>query len=242
MSSNPNFEDFLDGLLGPDDEAAIEKQVTSDPRLAREASLQGRIDRELKDMYAYDESRAPVFPAEPEVEAPAPIVFPGRNRMWRGMAIAAALLLVGIGVRVAVFSGGPVGRTVGPEKVYAKLISRGFQPEFVCTTDEEFKKATKDRLGTPLLMASASNIQLLGWAYNAGFPGKLIGDSTMLLLAKVDSKEVLVMMDQVASDRELKLPAGSGLYLHRRVVGSIVNYEISPFETAKIVDRLSVPQ
>jgi len=240
---NPSFDDFLDALLGSEDEAAVQRQVASDPKLAKEASLQGRIDRELKDMYAYDESRALVFPAEPRVDAepPAPIVFPGRNRMWRGMAIAAALLLVGIGVRVAVFSGGPVDRTVGPEKVYAKLISRGFQPEFVCTDDEGFKKATKDRLGTPLVMASASNIKLLGWAYNAGFPGKLIGDHTMLLLAKVDSKEVLVMMDQVASDRELKLPAGSGLYLHRRVVGSIVNYEISPFETAKIVDRLSVP-
>lgn len=241
---NPNFDDFLDGLLGAEDEAAVERKVASDPKLAKEASLQGRIDRELKDMYAYDESRAPVFPAEPraEVEPPAPIVFPGRNRMWRGMAIAAALLLVGIGVRVAVFSGGAgPGRTVGPEKVYAKLMSRGFEPEFVCTDDEGFKKATKDRLGTPLVMASASNIKLLGWAYNAGFPGKLIGDHTMLLLAKVDSKEVLVMMDQVASDRELSLPAGSGLFLHRRVVGPIVNYEISPFETAKIVDRLWVP-
>jgi hypothetical protein len=89
-------------------------------------------------------------------------------------------------------------------------------------------------------MTPESNIELLGWAYNAGFRGKIIGDHTMMLLAKVDSKEVLVMMDRAASDRPLTLPPGSSLHLYRKVVGPIVNYEISPFDAARIVERLSV--
>ncbi len=242
-SAEDKFDDFLDRLLGPEDEAAMTRQVASDPKLAKEARLQDQVDAELKAMYSYDESRAPVFPSE----ASAPIPFPKAqhtrpNRMWRSMAIAAALLLVGIGVRLSVFSSsGVTSRTVSPEKVYAKLMSRGFEPEFKCTSPDDFKRVTKERLGTSLAMAEAPNIELMGWAYNAGFPGKLIGDHTMLMLTKVDSKEVLVMMDYAASDRPLSIPAGSGLYLHRKVVGPVVNYEISPFATSKILDRLSMP-
>lgn len=240
--SENKLDAFLDRLLGPEEEAAMTRQVQHDADLAEKAELQEHIDAELKAMYAYDESRAPVFPAE----APAPIAFPNvqtarPNRMWRGMAIAAALLLVGIGVRLAVFSGNSVtGRTVSPEKVYAKLMLNGFAPETVCKEKDQFVQITKERLGTPLWVTEDSSIQLLGWAYNAGFPGKLIGDHTFLLLARVDSKEVLVMMDHANSDRTLSVPAGSGLYLHRKVVGPIVNYEVSPFATPRIVDRLHI--
>jgi hypothetical protein len=83
-SPDDKLDDFLDRLLGPEDEAAMTRKVEADQALANEAALQDHIDAELKDMYRYDESRAPVFGSE--AEAPAPIAFPTKNPFASGGA------------------------------------------------------------------------------------------------------------------------------------------------------------
>lgn len=247
-SSTPNdkaarLEKYLDHLLGPES-AQAQREIDADPRLHQEVELQHWIDSELDEMFAYDSSRAPVIPHAEEA-APIPFV-KTRGTRFRPLAMAAALLLAGIGVWIAVNQLRPVTpevRYVAAQAVYDKLNAGGFKPDFVCTTDEEFKAATKKQFGSPLLLASAPGITPLGWAYNAGFRGKIVGDRTMMLLTKVDDKNVLVLMD--TTDRPaahpIELPSGAGLHVFRRQVGPVVNYEITPFDTERVIGQLREP-
>jgi hypothetical protein len=134
-----------------------------------------------------------------------------------------------------------VARLVNPDTVYERMESRSFTPEFVCKDNTEFRAAVEKRLGSPLELADAGDIKVLGWAYTAEFPGKVIGDKTMIMMTKVGDAYPIVLMDRAADDRTLTLKPGSKLHLFRRQVGPIVAYEVTPLETPRIVDLLREP-
>jgi hypothetical protein len=244
MSHTPQHDKldaFMDRLLGPAEEAKVRRAVDADPELQRETELQRWIDSELGEMFAYDSSRAPVIPHVEEA-APQPIPF-RRPNLFKPLALAAAVVLAGIAVWIGVNRSGSKSAQlyVAADTVYNKLVSRGFEPEFVCTTDEEFRAATKKRFGTPLMLASTPGVIPLGWAYNAGFRGRIVGDKTMMLLAKVDDKNVLVLMDTSDRPADRPITGAPGLKVFKRSVGPIVNYEITPLDRERVINNLREP-
>lgn len=131
-----------------------------------------------------------------------------------------------------------------PDAVYGRLVAAGFTPEWKCENDEQFKKAVNDRLGQPLLLAnSLPGVEVLGWAYsNKSYGGSPLTNQVMILLARVDSKDVVVFVDQKSNDREhLSVKHRCGLRLFRREVGELVAYELTPLAEPRVVQNFYQP-
>lgn len=246
---------YLDGLLGEAERAEFESLLSRDPGLADAVALQRRIDAEIRAALAPPET-APAPAADPLAATvpfqrprvatvrgtspalqPAPRSVLARLRPW---ALAAGLALAAIGAYVVAQrqAAGEV-KYVEPADLYARLKSTGFTPEFVCTTDAEFAGAVQARLGSPLALApeGRAGVQLVGWAYGNTYEGRIVGPDTLVLMTRLDgTHDVLVLMDKAASDRRLAVPPGSGLSLFRRQVGSIVLYELTPLDKARLLD------
>ena len=160
--------------------------------------------------------------------------------IWR-VAAAVALLLFGAWVvHFALNAGGPepVNRYAqrGLEQVYQDDLAAGFEPLWVCETDHEFARTFAQRLGQPLLMAQGpASIQALGLSY-----ANAISGGTTYLLAKVDGESVLVFVDRVDRDPGQAVTSGK-LHLHRRELGELVLYELSPFDQPRVFDLFYVP-
>jgi hypothetical protein len=233
------MEKFLDGLLAPEEMADVRRAVEADPELKREADLQRWIDSELDEIFAYDSTRAPKVP-HVSVDAPAPIKIETRRRNLRLLALAAAVVLVGVVVRLSLSLWGPGTQVeyAKADEVYNKLVATGFKPAVVCTTDEQFKDFTEKRLGNPLLLASASGVEALGWAYSAPVPGQIVGQRTVLLYTKVDSQNVLVLMDSVDRPAGHPVKVSPPLHVFRQQVGAVVAYEITPLDSPRVVPNL----
>lgn len=238
---DPRMEKFLDGLLTPDEMGATRRAVEADPELRRERDLQRWIDSELNDMFEYDSSRAPVVPHEEEA-APEPIRIETRRPgpRWRVLAAAAVFLLAGAGVYLYLESITPRVEYAKADDVYSKLVSTGFKPTIICTTDEQFREFTEKRLGTPIVLAAAPHVEALGWAYASPVPGTIVGGRTSLLYTKVDGKEVLVLMD--ANDRPADHPitVAPPLHVFKEQVGGVTTYEITPLNEKRVVNNLRV--
>ncbi len=85
-------------------------------------------------------------------------------------------------------------------------------------------------------------IELLGWAYDAGYRTRVLGNESLILMARSDGHEVIVLMDKLASDRPLPAPTAPGVHLHRRVVGQMVVYEVSRSATPLVADKVYDPE
>ena len=236
------IEAYLDGTLSAEERSRFEAEIAADPELFRLIELQGWMDAELAEQYAYQ------APPGGYVPAPAPLPIRRGIPTWvRPLALAAAVVLVAAGVWFGLVKGGGgggarPGRVVSPNAVYAKLESRGWEPEFVCTDDAGFQAAVEKRVGSPLLLEPDPEIRALGWAYNAGFSGKIVGDHTMMLLTLVGKERVLVLMDQLSGDRKLEVDPGSPLHVFRRVIGPLVVYEVTPLDKPHVIERLFDPR
>ncbi len=250
------LDEYLDGLLSGEDRAAFEREMARDPALAEAARVQGAIDADLRAGLAY-EPRVGGAPALrlagggqlPVTTAPAAPRVAGRVGDWKRQAAAvAALVMLAAGVIWMNLSPGPRGPAAGaiaeisPETAFTNLVAGGFKPEFVCTTDVEFAKAVKDRFGQALLVAATPSVELLGWAYDAGYRTRVLGDMSLILMAKAEGREVIVLMDKVEHDRAMPPPTAAGLHLHRRVVGRMVVYEVSHAATPVILDKVYDPE
>ena len=156
------------------------------------------------------------------------------------MLLAASLLLGMAGVWAAYvqYTTPTFAKFVEPGELYAQISAGGFTPEFICTDDAGFAKAVADRLGTALHMTTSATIAPLGWAYGNAYQGKIVGDKTLVMLARSGDANVLVLMDHVGADRPLKVDPASGLSLFRSQIGPIVLYEITPLKEATVIPTL----
>jgi hypothetical protein len=226
---------YVDGALSVVEREAIEREMQSDRALAEEVRLQQWIDRELAGMFAYE-------PAE--VAPPAPIPIAGRRAWWAALAVAAVVVLAGVAAWLALGRGGKPSRPerlFGPDAVYARMEARNFEPTFVCKDNAEFAAAVQKRLGSPLVIDDDPGVKVLGWAYSAEFPGRIIGEKTMILMCRLAEAHSVVLMDEARADRPLSLPAGSNLHLFRRQIGALVLYEVTPLDSPRVLDRLRPP-
>ncbi len=160
-------------------------------------------------------------------------------------ATAAIVAIVGaIGLTIWSENRRPTPPDPSPDALYGRLVAGGFTPQWKCENDEQFKQAVQDRLGQPLLLASAvPGVEVLGWAYsNNSYDGAPLTDQVMILLARADSREVVVFVDQAKNDRErLTVRHRCGLQLFRREVGDLVAYELTPLSEPRVVQNFFVP-
>jgi anti-sigma factor RsiW len=248
---DPRVDLYIDGLLSGDELAAFERELAGSESLRRQLESQDRIDTGLKALYAYDPTRvemlvAPSVIGRVDSRSAAPTAPPASatkagslaRLRWYGLAAAVCLAAAGIWATYVNLTTPSFEKFLGPAEVYAMVD----KPEFVCKNDQEFADAVEKRLGQPLVLAAAPGIEALGWAYGDDYNGKIVGAKTMVLINRVGDQKVLVFMDRKRDDRTIAVPAGSGLNLHRREIGSLVVYEVTPLPKAEVIDHLYDPR
>jgi hypothetical protein len=185
----------------------------------------------------------------------------GSRRAWwiAGTSAAAALagtayVLLPTGVKPSpVGSPGPVAArpTRTPESLYRMLHKRGFKPAFVCENDEQFDRFLTDRFGGSFLLASSAALEVVGWDYADG----MVGEATAVVMTRFEGKEVVLLVDRAEEDRKPPAPcdgnsdgSSSGekpetpLFMHRAEIGSLVVYEVSPFDQPAVLPKAYIPK
>lgn len=233
---------YFDGLMTPEQTAAFIEQIKTDAALRERFELQQRINESARRSLAYV---APTPQAITEtvraatIANAAPLAFrapaiPTRLR-WL-LAAAAAVLLATAGVLVYK----PTGvKPFPPEQYYTQQVANNWKPQWVCESDEEFVRWTNFHFKSPVLISmSTPGIQVMGWNFAPRLDqGTPLNNTTLALLTRVGDDRVLVLMDEVASDRKISVPESSGLKLFRRVVGNIVMYELTPRNEESIINH-----
>lgn len=162
-------------------------------------------------------------------------------RGLRTLHVAAAAMLAiaaAAGIYVTTMQNGsppvqptPVAKSkLTPAALYARLMKKKFRPEFKCENDEQFASFLGERFGTGAVLAQASGVEVLGWDYADG----MLGEATAVIMAKVDGKEVVLVVDQEKYDKTLEEPDGE-LSMFRETCNRLVFYEITPIGMAKLL-------
>lgn len=229
-------------MTGPAREA-FERSVASDPGLANQVRLQAQIDRALGRLFAESPALAGKM-AGTAAGRTAGRVAPGVStgaasprRLWFRPAIWSVAAVVVIAAALAVYFGVFAGgRSAVLAKVYRDQVAAGFKPQRVCTTVGEFSGWTRAYVGQPLYPPEQHpGVEFVGWSY-----APAITKNTPILLARVDGKDVVVVMDRkVKETHELPVPKGDGLSGFRAEIGSAVLYEVTPLDHPAILPLLS---
>ncbi|MCO6435994.1 MAG: hypothetical protein J5J06_02775 [Phycisphaerae bacterium] len=254
MSLDPNIpiddqlDRYHDGMMSEDERRAFEQRLASDPELRRELQHQDRIDAEIRRVFApprVESERADDVLnralAATAGGTRAPRMSASPRSPWRFVAALAAALAMSIyaGWQVYEFTRPerPAVRSyvVGPKRsmlaVYREELEKGFKPEWVCRNEEEFRRSFSDRFGQALAFAHLPrNVCPQGLSYE-----HIFSTFTMHLLVRVDDRAVVVFADKLDRDEPQTLPPDSDLHLHRRVIGDLVLYEISPFAEPRVI-------
>ena len=245
------FEGLLDaylaGELQGEELARFEAMLKVDPVLRAEVELQRAIDNSLRASCAAPADFAQrlavtATSAVPQLTA-AQRPMPKTSPWTRRFAIAAMLVL-------GVFGAWNIWQFVKPqpapypdtgprrtlEVAYHEIIDDGFEPAWICRNDQEFLENVRKSLGKDLLIAQVDpGVRVLGLAY-----ANTISPWTVMILAYVDGKPVVVFADRSMADRQLPQPA-PGLTLHKREIGEIVLYELSPHKEARVLPQIYEP-
>jgi hypothetical protein len=250
------LEAYLDGELRGEALAGFERRLASDAGLRAEVELQRTIDGSLGKLFGQQPALA-MREGMPSVagkigETPGVTGRAGGRGQWIFRAVlglAATFLLATAGLWYAgivdpsVWLGGtptPKVRLVSLDKAYRQQEASQFQPDFKCEDDKQFADWVNGRYGQELLVRPIEGLEVTGWTYYA--TGSVLSPQSALLLAKVDGKDVVVVMDRKRHDRSLTVPPDSGLHMFKRIIGGIVLYEVTPLSTEKVLPRFYDPK
>lgn len=224
------MERYLDGDLDEAERSAFERELLRSPELRAQVEAQRHIDGSLRRLFSppgavASTSYSPA-PKHPRVTA---------HRLGR-LAAAAVVALAAVAVWWGLLRGS--GEPNPLERMYTVALARGFTPEEVCTTEEAFAAWVQDKYGQTLYPPPARDgLELLGWSYGRG-----VSTYSGFLLARVDGREVLVMVDRAAQEESrLPRPQDSSLRQFRRRIGDLVIYELTPLPSPGIVEGLRLP-
>lgn len=242
---NQRLENFLDGLMSPEEAAAFEQQAAGDAALNREIELQKRVDESLGRMFvppaapvdilALAKSRA-AEPESPTVQLAKPAETMANRRRTVLTVLAACLSWIVVGWMV--FQGEEEGyRELALAEIYGNCVDAGFQPKWVCEDDVEFAQTFQKRQGRPLLLKPDSRDVMVGLSYLEG-----ITPETTTMLARVDGEPVLVFVERLDRDRQPEEPSRwSGLRLFRRELEDLVMYEVTPLDEPRVMANFYIP-
>lgn len=246
---------YLDDLLSSAEQAAFEARLAAERDLADAVACQRRVDESLE-RYARPPDAAAVLQAAmlaAAAQAQAGTDSPGRAIRppvgvpgWRRLAIAAVLVLglIGSWQIYRLNWGGPQGRyDVGPHRTmaqaYRHTIEEGFTAKWVCRDDREFALVFLDQFGDMLSMnfPLPAGVEALGLKYF-----DVISPRTISMLARVEGVPVMVFVDRLERDHDTVREVPPGLSLHRRQLGSLVLYEITPRDEPALIFHLQRPE
>jgi hypothetical protein len=237
---------YLDGLLSGPERAEFERRLESEPELRAGLELQTQINASL--------SRSFVVPTPERVMGPVRTARSSASR-WsiphllrsRWVALAASLLLV-LGVWTAWRAGQPntfEDYPVSPnwysmEMVYRMETAKGFKPQWVCDSERELATTYWQQLDQPLAIPIPAEKKGWGLSYF-----NTLSPKTVVLLAKVNDTPVMVFADRAErADKEKDVVPSpeSNLKAHRRQVGDLVLYEVSPLPKPHLLDEFYEPK
>lgn len=246
------LDEYIDGQLAGERRDRYERDVLGrSAELAAEVDRQRILDASLRRVFAVPAGTR-ARKEQTDVDRRKPThrgTLPARSSS-RILAIAAVLA-------AGVFGGWRIWQFVQPPKlqdpyaltpwrsmfaVYDAVVTGGFRPEWVCKDDAEFAKVTRKRLGTPLLLAQSDAVAALGWQY-----ANTLGPHTLCLLAAVRAEpaaeptNVIVFADRVRNDRPPDEPETSARHVFRRIIDSVVLYEVTPLSAPMVLERFYQP-
>lgn len=237
QSVDTQLEMYLDGLLSGPELLKFEQTLRNDPRRREQVALQAGMDASLARLFPLAQ------PSATHADALAgkfePVQLRRRTTRWIvGVAAAAAIgavLLVwrpfGSGHSTPFFRPQPVA------ELYVQAVDSGFLPYYKCDEADRFAAVFDRRQGLPLrLLPLPEGIEMLGISY----PGGLSRDSTAML-CRVDAQPVMVLVDRAQADLPIaQRNDNPSLHVFREERDGLVFYEITPFDEARVIDRLAI--
>lgn len=222
---------YLDGSLSPAERAEFERELRVNPALRRELDSLAAVDSGLRRVLAPQPIEAPVAPISPRTVVARIHRTTGRPA-WLMAGIAAALALA-----ASLWLVLPPAQAKWEAKAsnyYAAQEKTGFRPEEVCTTDEQFRQWTTRVLKESLEPINvAGGPKWVGWNYN-----KLFSDFTAVLVAQVDGRFVLVMLDRQAPELSKGTSLPKGLRAFSRTINGLKLVEITPLDTPRVLNAI----
>jgi hypothetical protein len=240
MHTNPTHNDgsqellerYLDGLLSESERAAFEARAKNEPELRSQIELQGELRSGLFRLYREPGVRHGPVIASGTTGQPAKTA--RHRRLFLLLGAAAVVAIAAVVVWMQNGEGDASRDRLFAE--YNRVVAKGFVPAEVCTTDQEFVKWTDDRFKHPLRpvhppAGSTPVVTLVGWDHTP-----LFSYYTGLLLARVDGKPVVVVMDPSVEGDKMPTEKHSGQpRLFSRKVGGVWLFEITPLDKPSVI-------
>jgi hypothetical protein len=239
--ADTQLERYLDGLLTESERVAVEESLRNDPALRERVELQRRIDASLVRLYP------PGQPSHAHLEqlaaqfGDAATAATGRHRIapWvTGLAAAAAIgAVLFVWQQFGTQNARPFFEPRPVAELYAQAVDSGFTPYYKCDEADRFAAVFDRRQGQPLkLLPLAEGTQMLGISY----PGGLSRDSTAML-CRVDNQPVMVLVDRAQVDKAVAQKNDNpNVNVFREERDGLVFYEVTPFDSARVIDRLAI--
>lgn len=170
-------------------------------------------------------------------------------RVWRWAGLGGAgLVLLGIIVWQFGWFGWGVGGSVDGElaRAYGRERGAGFVPQVVETVANELSWQISSKLGRPVTIGGGD--AGVRWRGFSPASGEGVGTPLRLaLLAEVDGRDVLLLVDVVGSKQVVgqavggeREELGGGLRAFRRRVGGLVLEEVTPLGAARLLPLIGV--
>ncbi len=166
-----------------------------------------------------------------------------------GMAIAALLAFVSITSLWITWNKAFVPGTTSPyptasapfltlAAAYQSELQRGFKPLWLCRNEQELAGTVFKYMDQGLLWANVpQHVSLLGLSIS-----KTLSPRTVVMLAKVNGREVALFIDRKANDKPPQIDPSSGLRAFRGEVGELVLYEVTPLDKPALLELAYDPQ
>lgn len=253
---SPELEAHLDGRLDGEHRTAFERTLDDNPAARAAHDESRRIDDGISRLFRVPhldvlpraveahERRLPSARRQERASEHRPPVRRARTRRgfrWMALAgascmaavfVAAALVVVPEWRRVRSAATTPAAPR-DPATLYASLVQDGFVPSMKCDDDAEFARYTTELYGESFLVPESDRMRVIGWAYGR----EVAGMDSGIILCRVDNAPVVVLVGRREADRPIAVPPTSGLTAHRRELGEVVMYELTPHAEAEVIPR-----
>jgi hypothetical protein len=238
---------YADDALPPDERARFESELASNSALREELELQATLDASLNRLFEYSE-------AETQAQGPAgdlPLVAPAtpvagraaippqarRSPFLRYFALAASLLIV---AAAGWYFVRPDPHLIPPEQVWTNIQNVNFVPSWKCENEKVFRDYLNVKLGESFAIDESESLKVVGWGYGVDYKFYPLSKSTLTLINKVGDTHAIVLIDKVENERNLTVPASTGLHLYKKRVGNLVLYEMSPLPEPHVLPNVRI--
>lgn len=231
---------YIDGLLDAEQSAAFERRLFTDPELAAELARQRSLDGRLVAAFPVPEDPAAI--AQQALAGPPTRHAGGRMLTFTRVAVAASVL-VALGLWGPGFFDQKDSDAVDTQELtlggtscmsygglYAELVEESRQLLGACNVPHDFELHFQDTYGQELFVDATGAMSLEGPFTSQRWP------STTILSSPQQPEPILILVDAVTHDPKPVLEADSPAHLFRRELGSLVLYELSPWDKPQMLD------